>query len=122
MGVLQIPESIQVGLRLLQGLEQPVVEQLYAALGAEPPRGGVADLVDSISTKVRAVPKDDLTKLVLALLGLHSGLRITKLSQEEFLQALADSEEFAIADDQKPAFKHRLKQGLELPSLAITSK
>lgn len=47
---------------------------------------------------------------------------MTKLSQEDFLQGIVDSEELAIPDGQKAEFKERLKQSLELTSLAITAK
>lgn len=122
MGALEIPESIQVGLRLFRTLDRSVVEQLFGALSEEPPRIGVNRLVDSVTAKLRTLPKEDLTKLVSAILGLHSGLRITKLSQEDFLQAVVDSEELAVPNEEKSAFKTRLKQCLELPSVAITSK
>src|SRR5438046_596223 len=113
MGALQIPESVQVGLRLFQRLEQPVVEQLYVALKAEPPRIAARHLIDSVSTKISAVPKEELNKIILAMLSLHSGLRTTKLSQADFLQAVVDSEELAVSADQKSAFKDRLSHSLE---------
>ena len=129
MAMLKIPRPQQVGLAKLSALDDQAMNELFTALESAKPALFHQELAAKVGAKVSRIPKDDLDRILRAVLGMHQVRSAANVPASEFAEdvckALEDSktDSLKLPPERREVFKQRLFKLLGFDSsLGTTAK